>query len=137
MLILKRVYSVFGHGVPLEQSRRILREVRILRALRHDNVVALLHVCAPRSKEYGELYLVFEKLDSDLKYMFSREDSTLSLYHVRTVAFFFFFPPRIPALSPPSPPLPPPFLLSGAVVSLQAAAWRGAPPLPWHHPPRH
>ena len=94
---IKRVFRVFGYGVALEHSRRILREVRILRSLRHDNVVSLLHVCAPRHAEYTELYLVFEKLDSDLKDLFSREDASLSLYHVRGRARG----PGLPRCAPP------------------------------------
>lgn len=57
---IKRIQYVFDDE---RDARCILREIRILRRLRHENVVQLLDVLAPAEREwatFNDVYLVFE-----------------------------------------------------------------------------
>jgi hypothetical protein len=52
--------------VPLE-AKRLLREIALLRRLRHRNVIALLDILPPSdSAGFRDLYLVYELMDTDL-----------------------------------------------------------------------
>ena len=99
---IKRVANCVGPGVLLENTRRILREVRILRRLRTDTVVRLIHVCPPSRADYTDMYLVFEKMDSDFKELFLNVEQELSVHHVR------FTRARARARHAPCPLTPPP-----------------------------
>eukprot|EP01062_Namystynia_karyoxenos_P036423 TRINITY_DN2652_c0_g4_i1.p1 TRINITY_DN2652_c0_g4~~TRINITY_DN2652_c0_g4_i1.p1 ORF type:complete len:447 (+),score=172.01 TRINITY_DN2652_c0_g4_i1:185-1342(+) len=65
LVAVKKVFDVFDD---LVDARRILREVVLLRYLRHPNVSALLNILRPREPvhEYKDLYLILEHMDTDL-----------------------------------------------------------------------
>jgi len=48
--------------------RRVLREITLLRKLKHPFVVELLEICLPQDlKNFSTIYIVMEFADSDLK----------------------------------------------------------------------
>ena len=50
----------------LENSKRILREVRIMRHFSHPNIVRILHIQQPPDLlSFSDLYVVFECMDTD------------------------------------------------------------------------
>eukprot|EP00756_Hemistasia_phaeocysticola_P003823 Hpha_TRINITY_DN12470_c0_g1::TRINITY_DN12470_c0_g1_i1::g.42758::m.42758 len=65
LVAVKKIFDVFDD---LVDARRILREVVLLRYLRHPNVTTLVHIMRPRTnvKTYRDLYLVLEFMDTDL-----------------------------------------------------------------------
>ena len=55
---IKKIHNCFGH---LTEAKRILRELRIVRHLEHENVVAIRDVLAPISESnFTDLFIVFE-----------------------------------------------------------------------------
>lgn len=69
------------------ETKRILREIQILKSLKHDNIIAikdLLNVC-PRNK-FEDIYLVSESMESDLHQIIS-SDQELTDDHIQ---FFMY-----------------------------------------------
>lgn len=67
---IKKITGLFAS---LPETRRILREIVLLKNCRHPNIVQLLDVILPRSQtvdNFKELYLVTEFCDSDLAKVF-------------------------------------------------------------------
>jgi mitogen-activated protein kinase 1/3 len=60
---IKRIMNLFQD---LSDSKRIIRELRILRQLEHPNIIKILNVIVPTSENFNEIYVVFEKMDTDL-----------------------------------------------------------------------
>lgn len=61
---IKKVHGLFDD---LFDTKRILREIRILRQLKHENIIKIVDILLPDDlATYGELYIVFEFMDSDL-----------------------------------------------------------------------
>ena len=61
---IKKIGNAFENAT---DARRTLREIQLLRHLRHDNVVALHDVLRPPSlAEFNDVYLVYELMDTDL-----------------------------------------------------------------------
>ena len=82
---IKRIRRVFD--VP-EDTKRILREVYILRCLKgQSNIISLLNIITPESKEtFNEVYLVFEFLDTDLHKLIG-SPQYLTNEHVKTFMY--------------------------------------------------
>lgn len=60
---VKKVENVFGN---YEDAKRVLREVKLLRQLEHDNVCEIADVLPPPSPNFHELYMVFGAMETDL-----------------------------------------------------------------------
>ncbi|OWM83648.1 hypothetical protein CDL15_Pgr004077 [Punica granatum] len=61
---IKKISNVFENPTT---AVRTLREMKILRQIRHFNVISLKHVMVPsRPSMFTEVYLVFELMDTDL-----------------------------------------------------------------------
>lgn len=58
---VKRIEKVFDQEI---DTKRILREVYILRRLKHVNVIKLLDVVTPVGDSFNEIYLIFEFVDT-------------------------------------------------------------------------
>ena len=80
---IKRINNVFDQVI---DTKRILREVYILRHLRHDNVIRLLNILKPPREEFNELYLVFEFVDTDLHKLIN-SPQYLTIEHIKTFLY--------------------------------------------------
>lgn len=61
---VKKVHGIFEH---ISDAARILREIKLLRLLRHPDIVEIKHIMLPPSiKDFKDIYVVFELLESDL-----------------------------------------------------------------------
>jgi serine/threonine protein kinase len=49
------------------ETKRILREIKMLKKLQHDNVIAIKDILNPLPKEdFHDVYIVSELMDTDL-----------------------------------------------------------------------
>ncbi|CAN1297189.1 Mitogen-activated protein kinase 9 [Linum perenne] len=56
--------NIFEH---VSDATRILREIKLLRLLRHPDIVEIKHIMLPASRrEFKDIYVVFELMESDL-----------------------------------------------------------------------
>ncbi|XP_009799688.1 mitogen-activated protein kinase 9 isoform X2 [Nicotiana tabacum] len=61
---IKKINDVFDH---VSDATRILREIKLLRLLRHPDIVEIKHIMLPPSRrEFKDIYVVFELMESDL-----------------------------------------------------------------------
>ncbi|MCO5611333.1 hypothetical protein L7F22_065585 [Adiantum nelumboides] len=61
---IKKITSIFEN---VSDATRILREIKLLRLLRHPDIVDLKHIMLPPSrKHFKDIYVVFELMESDL-----------------------------------------------------------------------
>lgn len=81
---IKRITGVFDDVM---HAKRLLRELRILRVLRHDHIIELRDILPPRDiNDFRELYIVFEFADTDMLKLIN-SDQHFSTLHVQ---FFFY-----------------------------------------------
>ena len=64
-MAIKKISSAFANTV---DAKRTLREIRLLKRMRHDNVVALKDVMKPPGGRatYSDVYVAYELMDTDL-----------------------------------------------------------------------
>lgn len=68
---IKKMTNVFEHKI---FARRILRELRILRLLKHENIIELIEIILPKSRDnFNEIYVVFQLMDFDMKTVLKSE----------------------------------------------------------------
>lgn len=61
---IKKINDVFEH---VSDATRILREIKLLRLLRHPDLVEIKHIMLPPSRrEFRDIYVIFELMESDL-----------------------------------------------------------------------
>jgi serine/threonine protein kinase len=61
---IKKIDNLFEH---VSDATRILREVKLLRLLKHPDIVEIKHILLPESQEhFSDLFVVFERMDTDL-----------------------------------------------------------------------
>jgi mitogen-activated protein kinase 1/3 len=61
---IKKIGNAFDN---LTDARRTLREIKLLRHLRHENIIAVRDIMKPPSKDkFNDVYLVYELMDTDL-----------------------------------------------------------------------
>ncbi|GMY18553.1 mitogen-activated protein kinase 9 isoform X1 [Fagus crenata] len=69
---IKKINEVFEH---VSDATRILREVKLLRLLRHPDIVEIKHIMLPPSRrEFQDIYVVFELMESDLHQVIKAND---------------------------------------------------------------
>lgn len=69
---IKKINDVFEH---VSDSTRILREIKLLRMLKHPDIVEIKHVMLPPCRrEFKDLYVVFELMESDLHHVIKAND---------------------------------------------------------------
>mmetsp|Transcript_125402 Transcript_125402/g.360284 ORF Transcript_125402/g.360284 Transcript_125402/m.360284 type:complete len:427 (+) Transcript_125402:115-1395(+) len=84
MIAIKRCKHLFED---LVDCKRILREICILSALQHNNVVRILDLMAPiGTSHFDEIYICMELADSDLKKL-CKTDVTLTPLHINTLLY--------------------------------------------------
>lgn len=68
-------------------ARRILRELKLLRFLKHENIVEIKTIILPKSRvDFQDIYAVFELMDTDLTSLL-RGDEELTESHYK---FFLY-----------------------------------------------
>jgi serine/threonine protein kinase len=61
---IKKITNAFEN---LVDARRTLREMKLLRYLQHENVIAVRDILRPPTKEaFNDVYIVYELMDTDL-----------------------------------------------------------------------
>lgn len=69
---IKKIKDVFEH---VSDATRILREIKLLRLLRHPDIVEIKHIMLPPSRrEFKDIYVVFELMESDLHQVIKAND---------------------------------------------------------------
>ena len=64
LVAIKKIEKAFEHKV---FAQRTLRELKIMRLMEHDNVLAIKTILKPKSrKEFNEIYVVVELMETDL-----------------------------------------------------------------------
>ena len=67
--------------------KRILREITLLRKLKHPCVVELIEICTPKDKDNtSTLYVVMEYAESDLKKIL-KSTINLEILHIQTIIY--------------------------------------------------
>ena len=62
---IKKIIHIFDN---LTNAKRLLREIKILRMLKHDNVIHFYHLLPPANiNDFNDLSIVFEFVDTDLQ----------------------------------------------------------------------
>ncbi|XP_024545126.1 mitogen-activated protein kinase 15 isoform X2 [Selaginella moellendorffii] len=72
---IKKINDIFEH---VSDATRILREIKLLRLLRHPDVVEIKHILLPPSRrEFKDIYVVFELMESDLHQVIKANDDLM------------------------------------------------------------
>ncbi|CAN4121684.1 unnamed protein product [Withania somnifera] len=70
---IKKINNVFEH---VSEATRILREIKLLRLLRHPDIVEIKHILLPPCpREFKDIYVVFELMECDLQHVIKANDS--------------------------------------------------------------
>ncbi|XBJ12661.1 hypothetical protein VPH35_017144 [Triticum aestivum] len=69
---IKKVSNIFEH---ITDAARMLREIKLLRLLRHPDIVQIKHIMLPPSRrDYKDIFVVFELMDTDLHQVIKAND---------------------------------------------------------------
>lgn len=81
---IKKINGVFDH---ISDATRILREIKLLRYLRHPDIVQIKHIMLPPSKKaFKDIFVVFELMETDLHQVI-KANNDLTPGHLR---FFLY-----------------------------------------------
>jgi len=70
---IKKIHNVFENRI---DALRTLRELKLLRHVRHENVISLKDVMLPTHRySFRDVYLVYELMDSDLNQIIKSSQS--------------------------------------------------------------
>ncbi|KAF5829417.1 mitogen-activated protein kinase [Dunaliella salina] len=76
---IKKIQSVFDN---VADATRILREIKLLRLLKHPDVVEIKHVLLPPDpRTFKDIYVVFELMESDLHTVIEANDDLTHDHH--------------------------------------------------------
>ncbi|KAG2608417.1 mitogen-activated protein kinase 12-like [Panicum virgatum] len=76
---IKKINDVFEH---VSDATRILREIKLLQLLRHPDIVEIKHIMLPPSRrEFQDIYVVFELMESDLHQVIKANDDLTPEHH--------------------------------------------------------
>mmetsp|Transcript_7061 Transcript_7061/g.12209 ORF Transcript_7061/g.12209 Transcript_7061/m.12209 type:complete len:538 (+) Transcript_7061:351-1964(+) len=77
---IKKITDVFEH---VSDATRILREIKLLRYLKHADIVQIKHIMLPSSPtDFKEVYVVFELMESDLHQVIKANDDLTSAHYI-------------------------------------------------------
>mmetsp|Transcript_42494 Transcript_42494/g.136317 ORF Transcript_42494/g.136317 Transcript_42494/m.136317 type:complete len:374 (+) Transcript_42494:402-1523(+) len=76
---IKKISNAFDN---VTDARRTLREIKLLRHLQHENIIAVKDFMQPPSRQFKDVYLVYELMDTDL-HQIIRSSQALSDDHVQ------------------------------------------------------
>nr|KAJ0195056.1 hypothetical protein LSAT_V11C700381960 [Lactuca sativa] len=76
---IKKITNIFEHS---SDAIRILREIKLLRLLRHPDIVEIKRIMLPPSRrEFKDIYVVFELMESDLHQVIKANDDLTHEHH--------------------------------------------------------
>ncbi|XP_066329234.1 mitogen-activated protein kinase 13-like isoform X2 [Miscanthus floridulus] len=76
---IKKINDIFEN---VSDAARILREIKLLRLLRHSNIVQIKHIMLPPTRrEFKDIYVVFELMESDLHQVIKANDNLTPEHH--------------------------------------------------------
>ncbi|XP_031091895.1 mitogen-activated protein kinase 19 isoform X2 [Ipomoea triloba] len=76
---IKKINDIFEH---ISDAIRILREVKLLRILRHPDIVEIKRIMIPPSRrDFKDIYVVFELMESDLHQVIKANDDLTHEHH--------------------------------------------------------
>lgn len=76
---IKKITDIFEH---ISDAIRILREIKLLRLLRHPDIVEIKRIMVPPSRrEFRDIYVVFELMESDLHQVIKANDDLTHEHH--------------------------------------------------------
>ena len=76
---IKKINDIFEN---VSDASRILREIKLLRLLRHSNIVQIKHIMLPPTRrEFKDIYVVFELMESDLHQVIKANDNLTPEHH--------------------------------------------------------
>lgn len=76
---IKKINNVFEH---VSDAIRILREIKLLRLLKHPDIVEIKHIMLPPCpREFKDIYVVFELMESDLHQVIKFNDDLSPGHH--------------------------------------------------------
>ncbi|KAK4787798.1 hypothetical protein SAY86_011631 [Trapa natans] len=76
---IKKIHDIFEH---ISDAARILREIKLLRLLRHPDIVEIKHIMLPPSRrDFRDIYVVFELMESDLHQVIKANDDLTREHH--------------------------------------------------------
>ncbi|EYU38234.1 hypothetical protein ABFS82_13G062700 [Erythranthe guttata] len=76
---IKKITDIFEH---LSDAIRILREIKLLRLLRHPDIVEIKRIILPPSRrDFKDIYVVFELMESDLHQVIKANDDLTHEHH--------------------------------------------------------
>eukprot|EP00798_Chlamydomonas_sp_ICE-L_P023027 gene23027-30219_t len=79
MVAIKKITDVFQH---VSDATRILREIKLLRLLKHPDIVDIKHIMLPPSaRDYKDIYVVFELMETDLHQVIKANDDLTPDHH--------------------------------------------------------
>lgn len=63
-------------------AARVLREIKLLRLLQHPDIVETKHIMSPPSRrDFNDVYVVFELMESDLHQVIKANDDLMKEHH--------------------------------------------------------
>lgn len=76
---IKKINRVFDH---VSDAIRVLREIKLLRMLRHPDIVEIKNILLPHSRRnFQDIYVVFELMDTDLDQVIKANDDLTPDHH--------------------------------------------------------
>ncbi|KAA8524054.1 hypothetical protein F0562_010515 [Nyssa sinensis] len=76
---IKKINNIFEH---ISDAFRILREIKLLRLLRHPDIVEIKRIMLPPSRrDFRDIYVVFELMESDLHEVIKANDDLSRDHH--------------------------------------------------------
>ncbi|KAL6644239.1 hypothetical protein ACP70R_015847 [Stipagrostis hirtigluma subsp. patula] len=76
---IKKIHNIFEH---FSDAARILREIKLLRLLRHPDIVEIKNIMLPPSRrDFNDIYVVFELMDADLHQVIKANDDLTKEHH--------------------------------------------------------
>merc|ERR1719453_2790101 len=71
---VKKVSNAFDD---LVDAKRILREIKLLRQLKHDNIICILDMYPPAGVDFEDIYIVTDLMETDLhRVIYSKQQLT-------------------------------------------------------------
>lgn len=68
--------------LPKTDATRILREIKLLRQLKHPDIVEVKHILLPPTpRDFRDLYVVFELMETDLHQVIKANDDLTQEHH--------------------------------------------------------